>query len=74
MRREGIRVWHVCGTKPVLVRGRDDDLVGGTYPDLVFLGGAGEGNRTLMTSLEGVPRMAVVGAGLRVRVSGDDRD
>ena len=33
--------------------GRDDSLVRGTYPDLVFLDGAGEGNRTLMTSLEG---------------------
>jgi hypothetical protein len=53
VRHEGIRVWHVCGTKPVLAHGRDDSLARGTYPDLVFLGGAGEGNRTLMTSLEG---------------------
>jgi hypothetical protein len=36
--------------------------------------GAGEGNRTLMTSSEGVPRMAVTGADLRVWLSGSDRD
>jgi hypothetical protein len=46
-------LWHVCGTKPALAPGRDASLIRGTYPDLVFLGGAGEGNRTLMTSLEG---------------------
>ena len=46
-------VWHVCGTRrvcgPVLV------VVpfGHLGCDLGFLGGAGEGNRTLMTSLEG---------------------
>ncbi len=40
---------HLSG----LAHGRDDSLIGGTCPDLVFLGGAGEGNRTLMTSLEG---------------------
>ena len=34
---------------------------------------AGEGNRTLMTTLEGVPRLAVMSAGLRVRVAGGDR-
>jgi len=40
VRCEGTRVWHVCGTKRVLAHGRDDSLVRGTYPDLVFLGGA----------------------------------
>jgi hypothetical protein len=46
-------VWHVCGTRtagtptrPVLDSGR-------WLCDLVFRAGAGEGNRTLMTSLEG---------------------
>ena len=38
-------------------------------PDLRFWVGAGEGNRTLMTSLEGVPHAAVVGADLHVGVS-----
>jgi hypothetical protein len=37
--------------------------------DLGFLVGAGEGNRTLMTSLEGVPHGAVVGADLHVGVA-----
>jgi hypothetical protein len=36
-------LWHVCGMKPALAPGRDASLVRGTYPDLVFLGGAGEG-------------------------------
>ena len=46
-------VWHVCRTNcaprlcPIKIEG------GGTYPDLPLCDGAGEGNRTLMTSLEG---------------------
>ena len=66
-------LWHVCGTKPALAPGRDASLIRGTYPDLVFLGGAGEGNRTLMTSLEGVPRIAVEGADLHAGVSAGGR-
>ncbi len=46
-------VWHVCGTTmvpgPVLVV----VLFGHLGCDLGFWVGAGEGNRTLMTSLEG---------------------
>jgi hypothetical protein len=42
-------------------------------PDLQFWVGAGEGNRTLMTSLEGVPHRAVVGADLHVGVAGGNR-
>jgi hypothetical protein len=38
-----------------------------------LLAGAGEGNRTLMTSLEGVPHRAVVGADLHVGVAGGSR-
>jgi hypothetical protein len=41
--------------------------------DLGFWVGAGEGNRTLMTSLEGVPHGAVVGADLHVGVAGGSR-
>src|ERR1022692_2812735 len=46
-------VWHVCRTNcapglcPIKLEG------GGTYPDLPLCDGAGEGNRTLMPSLEG---------------------
>jgi hypothetical protein len=35
--------------------------------------GSGEGNRTLMTSLEGVPHRAVMGADLHVEVSDSNR-
>jgi hypothetical protein len=35
--------------------------------------GAGEGNRTLMTSLEGVPQRCRSGAGLRIWVSAGAR-
>jgi hypothetical protein len=46
-------VWHVCGT--TVVRGLIWPTTPPGYPhcDLGFLVGAGEGNRTLMTSLEG---------------------
>jgi hypothetical protein len=44
-----------------------------TDPDLGWDHGAGEGNRTLMTSLEGVPHRAVVGADLRIGVSDSNR-
>ncbi len=46
---------------------------GDTGIDLGFLVGAGEGNRTLMTSLEDVPRTAVMGPVLQLRVTGGDR-
>jgi hypothetical protein len=41
----------------------------GTIADLGFLVGAGEGNRTLMTSLEGVPYGPVMGADLGIRLN-----
>ena len=41
--------------------------------DLGFWVGAGEGNRTLMTSLEGVPHGAIVGADLYLGVAGSNR-
>jgi len=41
--------------------------------DLRFLVGAGEGNRTLMTSLEGVPHHAVRGADLAILMTGSGR-
>jgi hypothetical protein len=37
--------------------------------DLGFLVGAGEGNRTLMTSLEGCPHTVVMGSDLGVRLA-----
>jgi hypothetical protein len=46
-------VWYVCGTNcvpglyPIKIEG------GGACPDLPLCDGAGEGNRTVMTSLEG---------------------
>ena len=46
-------VWHVCGTKETLQGQNRTWRVSGMRPDLGFLVGAGEGNRTLMTSLEG---------------------
>jgi hypothetical protein len=66
-------VWHGCGTSPARAARQTCRAV----RDRVLTwarDGAGEGNRTLMTSLEGGPRMAVVGLGLRVRVAGGDRD
>jgi len=53
VRREIGRVWHVCGTNPAEDVSRDNGRVRKTCPDLGSSGGAGEGNRTLMTSLEG---------------------
>jgi len=41
--------------------------------DLTLWVGAGEGNRTLMTSLEGAPRMAVMDADLHVGVDSGSR-
>ena len=46
-------VWHVCGTRMVRSMIRPALRSGCWRCDLVFLVGAGEGNRTLMTSLEG---------------------
>jgi hypothetical protein len=66
-------LWPGCGPNraPALRPGRS---AGRQIPlDLRFLDGAGEGNRTLMTSLEGVPPGAVVGADLHVGVSGGSR-
>jgi hypothetical protein len=66
-------LWPGCGPNraPALRPGRS---AGQQIPvDLGFWIGAGEGNRTLMTSLEGVPRMAVVGADLHVRLAGSSR-
>jgi hypothetical protein len=71
--RDACGLWPVCGPNqaPERRRGRH---AGRLMPvDLVFLGGAGEGNRTLMTSLEGVPRRAVMGADLHVGVTGSSR-
>jgi hypothetical protein len=45
--------WHVCGTRMVRELTGAVRLDGGWSCDLGFLVGAGEGNRTLMTSLEG---------------------
>ena len=45
----------------------------GTWVDLGLWVGAGEGDRTLMTSLEGVPHRAVVGADLHVGVAAGSR-
>jgi hypothetical protein len=67
-------VWHVCGTncaprlRPIKIEG------GGTCSDLAFCDGAGEGNRTLMTSLEGVPALPVEAAELAVSVAPSDPD
>jgi hypothetical protein len=46
-------VWHVCGTTRVRGPVLADMWSGHPGCDLGFLVGAGEGNRTLMTSLEG---------------------
>jgi len=51
--RDTCDLWPVCGPNQPIApsRGPHSDLV--MPVDLRFLGGAGEGNRTLMTSLEG---------------------
>src|SRR6266581_5365963 len=67
-------IGHACGTESALVPCAFVREGSETCPDLRWSRRAGEGNRTLMTSLEGVPPMAVAGAGLRVRVPGGDRD
>jgi hypothetical protein len=46
-------VWHICGTTVVREMIRPTMPPGYPCCDLGFLVGAGEGNRTLMTSLEG---------------------
>jgi hypothetical protein len=46
----------------------------GTGFDLRFLGGAGDGNRTRMTSLEGVQRMPVHANELGTSLFPGDRD
>ena len=67
--RDTCDLWPVCGPNQPIApsRGPHSDLV--MPVDLRFLGGAGEGNRTLMTSLEGcayhiaaqaIPRSACV--------------
>ncbi len=48
-----VSVWHVCGTRTVHELIRAERLGGHWRCDLGFRVGAGEGNRTLMTSLEG---------------------
>ena len=51
--RDACDLWPMCGpNRPTAPRrGLDSDLA--KPVDLAFLVGAGEGNRTLMTSLEG---------------------
>jgi hypothetical protein len=69
----GMSGWHVCGTTVV------GELIWPTMPpgcpccDLGFLPGAGEGNRTIMTSLEGVPDIVVMGSDLGVRAAAGSR-
>jgi hypothetical protein len=45
--------WHVYGTAGRQRRSWQSPGQGSCFPELGFLVGAGEGNRTLMTSLEG---------------------
>lgn len=47
--------------------------LGCTDLELEFRVGAGEGNRTLMTSLEGCPHILVTGSDLGIRVAAGSR-
>jgi len=70
----GAAIGHATGTRPetrLLKIAQKPMTMPLTWAGTVR---AGEGNRTLMTSLEGVPRIAVRSAGLRIRVAGGDRD
>ena len=69
--RPGTAAGSTTAVASSIVPARDVQCTQGC--DLGISVGAGEGNRTLMTSLEGVPPMAVVGAGLRIRVSDSNR-
>jgi hypothetical protein len=51
--REIARVWHVCGTNLAEGASQDRGRARKICSDLASSSGAGEGNRTLMTSLEG---------------------
>ena len=51
--REIAGVWHVCGTNPAEGASSDDGRVWRTCPDLGWSSGAGDRDRTGMTSLEG---------------------
>ncbi len=51
--RDPLLVWHACGMRTVRAPTRFAWLGSYWACDLGFLVGAGEGNRTLMTSLEG---------------------
>ena len=46
-------LWPVCGPIPANGAGQAATGISYRFADLRFRGGAGEGNRTLMTSLEG---------------------
>ena len=77
-RRNPEVVWHVCGTRIVRELIRPALPSGCWCCDLRFLVGAGEGNRTLMTSLEGRwcrdwPARGYVPAGPPGRVLVSDR-
>jgi len=66
-------LWPVCG--PVLAeRNLADQADDSLRPsDLGLHAGAGEGNRTLMTSLEGCPHIVVMGSDLGIRVAAGSR-
>jgi hypothetical protein len=50
---EIVRVWHAYRTNPPEAASRRDDHEREKCPDLGWSGGAGDENRTRMTSLEG---------------------
>jgi hypothetical protein len=71
--RDRTPVWHMCGTPMIVEPSRAESLPGCPGFDLGFLVGAGDGNRTRMASLEGVPQHAVMGADQPIVMTGGGR-